>query len=77
MEEKITDYTNDYPKWDKSMKKTHKILIPDMLSWHFLLIQEVIKLEGYDVEVLKNDSRAVIDEGLKHVHNDKIGRAHV
>ena len=67
---KIKDYTNDYPKWDKSMKKTHKILIPDMLSWHFLLIQEVIKLEGYDVEVLKNDSRAVIDEGLKHVHND-------
>ncbi len=67
---KLTDYTNDYPKWDKSMKKTHKILIPDMLSWHFLLIQEVIKLEGYDVEVLKNDSRAVIDEGLKHVHND-------
>ena len=68
--EKITDYTNDYPRWDKSMKKTHKILIPDMLNWHFLIIQEVFRLEGYDVEVLKNDSRAVIDEGLKHVHND-------
>ena len=67
---KLTDYSNDYPKWDKSMKSTHKILIPDMLSWHFLLIQEVFKFEGYDVEVLKNDSRAVIDEGLKHVHND-------
>lgn len=67
---KITDYTNDYPRWDKSMKSTHKILIPDMLNWHFLIIQEVLKLEGYDVEVLKNDSRAVIDEGLKHVHND-------
>ena len=68
--EKITDYTNDYPRWDKSMKKTHKILIPDMLNWHFLIIQEVFRLEGYDVEVLKNDSRTVIDEGLKHVHND-------
>ena len=67
---KITDYTNDYPRWDKSMKKTHKILIPDMLNWHFLIIQEWLKFEGYDVEVLKNDSRAVIDEGLKHVHND-------
>ncbi|MDE6597382.1 MAG: 2-hydroxyacyl-CoA dehydratase [Clostridia bacterium] len=64
------DYTNSYPKWDKSMKATHKILIPDMLPWHFLIIQELLKLEGYDVEVLKNDSRAVIDEGLKHVHND-------
>ena len=67
---KITDYTNDYPRWDKSMKKTHKVLIPDMLNWHFLIIQEVLRQEGYDVEVLKNESRAVIDEGLKHVHND-------
>ncbi len=71
MEEKATvDYTNAYPKWDKSMKSTYKILIPDMLPWHFLIIQELLKMEGYDVEVLKNDSRAVIDEGLKHVHND-------
>ena len=52
------------------MKSTHKILIPDMLPWHFMIIQEIIKLDGYDVEVLKNDSRAVIDEGLKRVHND-------
>jgi predicted nucleotide-binding protein (sugar kinase/HSP70/actin superfamily) len=68
MQEK--DYTNEYPKWDKSMKKTHKILIPNMLPWHFLIIRELLKMEGYDVEVLENDSRAVIDEGLKHVHND-------
>ena len=68
MEER--DYTNNYPKWDKSMKSTHKILVPDMLPWHFMIIQEVIKLDGYDIEVLKNESRAVIDEGLKHVHND-------
>ena len=67
---KITDYTTDFPKWDKSMKSTHKILIPDMLSWHMLIVCEILKLEGYEAEVLKNDSRAVIDEGLKHVHND-------
>ena len=52
------------------MKSTYKILIPDMLPWHFALIERLLKLEGYDVEVLKNDTRAVIDEGLKHVHND-------
>ena len=68
--EEIRDYTNDYPKWDKSMKQTHKILVPDMLPWHFLIIQEVLRLEGYDIEVLKNENRTVIDEGLKHVHND-------
>lgn len=68
--ENMSDYTTQYPKWDKSMKSTHKILVPDMLPWHFMIIQEVIRLEGYDIEVLKNESRAVIDEGLKHVHND-------
>lgn len=71
MEEKKTvDFTNDYPKWKQEYKSTHKILVPDMLPWHFAIIEEVLKLEGYDVEILKNDTRAVIDEGLKHVHND-------
>ena len=70
MEEKVTDYTTQYPKWDKRMKSTHKILIPDMLPYHFQIIGEVLRVEGYDVEVLKNDGRAVIDEGLKHVNND-------
>lgn len=70
MAEKTTDYTSQYPKWDNSMKFTHKILVPDMLPWHFLIIERVLKLEGYDIEILKNEGRAVIDEGLKHVHND-------
>ena len=52
------------------MKATHKILVPDMLPWHFSLMAEIFRLEGFDVEVLKNDGRQVIDEGLKHVHND-------
>lgn len=67
---RLRDYTNEYPVWDKSMKKTHKILMPDMLPWHFLIISEVLRTEGYDVELLKNTSRTVIDEGLKRVHND-------
>lgn len=71
MEEiKTVDYTDDYPKWKDEYKTTHKILIPDMLPWHFAIIEELLKQEGYDVEILKNDSRTVIDEGLKHVHND-------
>lgn len=71
MEEiKTVDYTDDYPKWKDEYKTTYKILIPDMLPWHFAIIEELLKQEGYDVEILKNDSRTVIDEGLKHVHND-------
>lgn len=70
MEQTVKDYTTEYPKWNREMKSTHKILIPDMLPWHFLIIEKLLKHEGYDVELLKNDGRAVIDEGLKHVHND-------
>ncbi len=68
--QKIIDYTEDFPKWKDEYKSTYKILIPDMLPWHFAIIEGVLKQEGYDVEILKNDSRTVIDEGLKHVHND-------
>lgn len=66
----LKDYTNSYPKWDERMKATHKILIPDMLPWHFEIISEILRIEGYDTEVLHNRSRAVVDQGLKHVHND-------
>ena len=52
------------------MKKTHKILVPDMLPGHFSIIEEVLKLDGFDIEILHNETRSVIDEGLKHVHND-------
>ena len=69
-EKNTKNYKDDYPRWQPYMKSTYKILIPDMLPWHFALIERLLKLEGYDVEVLKNDTRAVIDEGLKHVHND-------
>ena len=67
---KVVDFTDDYPKFTAEMKATHTILIPDMLPWHFDLLVHVMRLHGYKVEVLKNEGRAVIDEGLKHVHND-------
>ncbi|MCD8308854.1 MAG: 2-hydroxyacyl-CoA dehydratase [Clostridia bacterium] len=69
-EVKKKNYVEEYARWNPSMKATHKILIPDMLPWHFTILERLLKKEGYDVEILKNDSRAVIDEGLKHVHND-------
>jgi len=69
-EQKIIDYTEDYPRWKDEYKKTHKILIPDMLPWHFAILEGLLRQEGYDVEILKNSSRTVVDEGLKHVHND-------
>ena len=64
------DFTEDFPKFNKNMKGTHKILIPDMLPVHFGIIVEILRADGWDIELLRNDTRAVIDEGLKHVHND-------
>ncbi len=66
----IADFTDDYPRFTHEMKATHTILVPDMLPWHFDLLVHVMKREGYKVEVLHNEGREVIDEGLKHVHND-------
>ncbi|MBR7099755.1 MAG: 2-hydroxyacyl-CoA dehydratase [Clostridia bacterium] len=67
---KTVDFTDDYPTFQPEMKHTHTILIPDMLPYHFEVLKYILMQEGYKIEVLHNDSRAVIDEGLKHVHND-------
>lgn len=65
------DYREEYPKFTKEMKETHTILIPNMLPTHFELLRVVFELYGYkNTVVLDNESRSVIDEGLKHVHND-------
>ena len=52
------------------MKHTHTILIPDMLPIHFGLIMEIFRNNGYKMELLTTSTRNVVDEGLKHVHND-------
>ena len=67
---KTADYTEEYPKFTPEMKDAYTILVPDMLPYHFDIIRHIVGKRGYRMEVLKNDSRAVIDEGLKHVHKD-------
>ena len=66
--EKILE--NHHVAFTKEMRKTHTILIPDMLPIHFRLIIAVFKKYGYNMVLLQNSARAVIDEGLKNVHND-------
>ncbi|MDE5583033.1 MAG: 2-hydroxyacyl-CoA dehydratase [Ruminococcus sp.] len=61
---------SEYAKFTEDMIKTHTILVPDMLPIHFKLIISIFEAEGYKMELLRNDSRAVVDEGLKNVHND-------
>lgn len=66
----MKSYKTPTPVFTDEMKKIYKILAPNMLPYHFDVIAVIMKKYGYDVEILKNESRAVIDEGLAHVHND-------
>lgn len=60
----------NYPRFTKDMISTHTILIPSMLPIHFKLIEGILNTEGFKTEIMKNQGQAVIDEGLKYVHND-------
>ncbi|MCI8387922.1 MAG: 2-hydroxyglutaryl-CoA dehydratase [Clostridiales bacterium] len=57
-------------EFTKEMKKDYTILIPNMLEIQFLLLRNVFRSYGYKMELLTNDSRAVVETGLKYVHND-------
>ena len=57
-------------RFTPEMKKTHTILVPDMLPVHFQLLISILKPYGYNCVLLRTASRAVVDEGLKNVHND-------
>ena len=52
------------------MRKTHTILVPNMLPIHFKLLIGVFKQFGYNMKLLESSSRTVVEEGLKNVHND-------
>lgn len=60
----------NYPVFTDEMKKTHTILVPDMLPIHFNLIISLLRNSGYKMELLQTSTQTVIDEGLKNVHND-------
>ncbi len=57
-------------EFTKEMKKTHKILFPNMCEIHFSMLQKMFQSHGYDVELLKTTDQSLVDVGLKYVHND-------
>lgn len=60
----------EYVKFSPEMKKTHKILVPNMLPIHFHLLIKILGQFGYNMELLESTSKTVVAEGLKNVHND-------
>ncbi len=57
-------------EFTKEMRKDYTILVPNMLTNHFKLILKVFENHGYNVELLTNKGRSVVECGLKYVHND-------
>ena len=58
------------PIFTEEMRKEYTILIPTMLPTHFTFLCSILNQHGYHVEQLRNESRSVIEEGLRNVHND-------
>ena len=63
-------YKESVPTFTNEMKQDYTILAPNMLPYHFDILAEIVESRGYKVEILKTEGRSIIDEGLKHVHND-------
>ena len=60
----------NYPRFTPEMKKTHKILIPNMAPVQFRILAAAMEREGYTCELLENCGSEVCELGLKYVHND-------
>ena len=46
--------TPSYPRFTPEMKKTHKILIPNMAPVQFRLMAAIMEQDGYQCELLEN-----------------------
>lgn len=58
------------PLFTKEDKKTHTILAPQMAPIHFELLEAAFRYSGYNLVVMKNYSKEIVDTGLKYVNND-------
>lgn len=54
----------------ESMKKTHTIVLPEMLEYHFPILKAALIKGGYKTAVLSNKGASVIHYGKKYVNND-------
>ena len=62
---------SNHVEFTREMREAgYTILVPNMLEFHFSLIVKVLRLNGYNAELLTNSGPNVMAEGLKYVHND-------
>jgi len=58
------------PEFTKEMREKHTILCPQMAPIHFDMLEAAFQHSGYNAVILKDCSKAVVEEGLKYVNND-------
>ena len=68
--EELPTYDYNRVVFTEEMRKTYKILVPQMSPLHFSLLEPVLKNEGYDFEMLPAPTRDDIEVGLKYINND-------
>ena len=66
----MVDQNKGYVVFTQEMKRTHTILVPNMLPMHFQMIGRVLERVGYKVELLETSGPQIAETGLKYVHND-------
>lgn len=66
----MIDQEKGYVVFTEEMKKTHTILVPNMLPMHFKMISKVMGRSGYNMELLETSGPQIAETGLKYVHND-------
>ena len=54
----------------KEMKKEYTLLMPQMLPVTFSMMIKIFERYGYNIEMLTTNHRAIVETGLKYVHND-------
>ena len=60
----------NYIEFTSEMKKTHTILAPTMLPLHFRMVEQILRTEGYRMDILDDRGPEIAELGLKYVHND-------
>lgn len=58
------------PEFTEEMRKEYTILVPNMLPVHWKLLEKVLRINGYNVDVLNNQGPHIAQLGLEYVHND-------
>ncbi len=66
----MAENERNYIPFTEEMKRTHTILVPNMLPMHFSLIVKVLNHYGYQTELLTTSGPEIVETGLKYVHND-------